>query len=1217
MKRGLRNAGRNISICLALLAMLFGMIAAFNPGPALAEGSVWDGSVDVSWYNATDTVFYISTTAQLAGLAALVNGHVDAGVTPEMITGSFTPSADYWTEIDDFDGKTIYLTADLDMGGVYESSAGAWSGPNYTPVGGQWCTDVNDISTCLSTSFNGTLDGQGHTVKNIYCDRYTAAGYSYSQAVGLVGRLGCHDSDDISLRADNPTVRNVVVTGYIYGRRSVGGVVGKIGKTNYGGIIENCANFASVNNTDSKGCGGIVGAGWNGGYIKSCYNAGSVRSAYTCPTGGISGSNEINIFNCYNVGSIAAASGSYAMAIGTNNGGSPTVSNCYWLNGSAPGGGYYGGNGTEQVTEVTSEYLKSAEFLAAINSTGRAFVADTNNINNGYPILRVQTGDTSTLTDITKVSDPARLSYVAGQTFDDTGLEIRANYSDGTTEKITDYTISKTTALETTDTVITVSGTYDGMSYSYDFPITVDASAVLTTVSLSGSPNLNYSGTPFTYDLNGLTLTGQDQNGGAFDIIGQAVTWAVISGPAAVSGSTLTITGSGTVNVAATVSGVTSNTLGLIVNASAVLPDEIILSWTGDTETTQTVSWRTADAAFHVVQYLPAGSFDGSFDGAQVANASASFLYTGDVNDWYHEEATISGLSPATSYVYSVGREGAWSEPASFTTAGSGDQFSFLYMGDVQTGFSAWGNLLNTASAESADPKFALLGGDLVDLGTSGSEWEQFFDAATPVFKQIPLMPAAGNHDDMAGTLFWNSFALPENGPEGYAEKVYSFDYNNCHIVVLDSELLTEPGTDSYTSISAWLTNDLNSSDKTWKFVCFHYPPYPVVDDRHTANLQANWVPVLEQCNVDAAFVGHQHVYMRTKPMEAGQVTTEGSGIVYFMGVAGGQLFAPGDARDYIATEIPYVSNYELINIDDDTLTLTAKGTNGQVIDSYVMTKQVTVPVTGVSLDKTSATITAGGTDQLTATVTPAEATNKSVTWASDNTAAATVSDSGLVTAVAAGTATITVTTVDGGYTATCAVTVTAAGSDTSAPTWPGGSLTAGSVTSSSLKLTWSAAADNVGVTGYKVYQGNTLLGTVKSRVRTYNVSRLSANTTYTFSVQAGDAAGNWSSDGPSTTVTTIQEAAPAAPKGLKASVKGTAEIDLTWRAVKGCTYNVYRSDDNGAAFSQVATGLTSTSFKNTGLASKTTYLYYVTAVNSAGESSASIVVTATTKTSA
>ena len=86
-----------------------------------------------------------------------------------------------------------------------------------------------------------------------------------------------------------------------------------------------------------------------------------------------------------------------------------------------------------------------------------------------------------------------------------------------------------------------------------------------------------------------------------------------------------------------------------------------------------------------------------------------------------------------------------------------------------------------------------------------------------------------------------------------------------------------------------------------------------------------------------------------------------------------------------------------------------------------------TISVTGVSLGVESLSLTVAETSQLTAEVQPSDATDKSFTWASSDTNVATVSATGLVTAVAPGTATITVTTNDGGFTDTCAVTVTAA----------------------------------------------------------------------------------------------------------------------------------------------------------------------------------------------
>ena len=89
--------------------------------------------------------------------------------------------------------------------------------------------------------------------------------------------------------------------------------------------------------------------------------------------------------------------------------------------------------------------------------------------------------------------------------------------------------------------------------------------------------------------------------------------------------------------------------------------------------------------------------------------------------------------------------------------------------------------------------------------------------------------------------------------------------------------------------------------------------------------------------------------------------------------------------------------------------------------------KPTTVPVTGVSLDKTVLSLVEGASEALTATVSPENASNKSISWKSSATDVATVDDSGKVTAVKEGSATVTVTTADGSKTATCSVTVTEA----------------------------------------------------------------------------------------------------------------------------------------------------------------------------------------------
>ena len=101
---------------LALLLCLVLLVTALALPASADNSAAWDGSVDTSWYSAEAKTFEISTPAQLAGLAAIVNGKAD-GIAQ-----------------DSFSGKTIKLTADLDLGGV-KGSDGTWSGKAWTSIG--------------------------------------------------------------------------------------------------------------------------------------------------------------------------------------------------------------------------------------------------------------------------------------------------------------------------------------------------------------------------------------------------------------------------------------------------------------------------------------------------------------------------------------------------------------------------------------------------------------------------------------------------------------------------------------------------------------------------------------------------------------------------------------------------------------------------------------------------------------------------------------------------------------------------------------------------------------------------------------------------------------------------------------------------------------------------------------------------------------------------
>ncbi|MDR2615699.1 MAG: metallophosphoesterase, partial [Oscillospiraceae bacterium] len=126
-----------------------------------------------------------------------------------------------------------------------------------------------------------------------------------------------------------------------------------------------------------------------------------------------------------------------------------------------------------------------------------------------------------------------------------------------------------------------------------------------------------------------------------------------------------------------------------------------------------------------------------------------------------------------------------------------GDAFSFLYFGDIQVtqsaeyDFAEWGRLAKSAVRSHPDAAFALQGGDIVESGIDRAQWDAFIKNTDDALGDMPFFPTNGNHESnfFGGKpeLYLEVFELPENGPEGFSEEFYSFDYGDAHITVLNS----------------------------------------------------------------------------------------------------------------------------------------------------------------------------------------------------------------------------------------------------------------------------------------------------------------------------------------------------------------------------------------------------------------------------------------------
>gem|GEM_PF-5500246 len=325
--------------------------------------------------------------------------------------------------------------------------------------------------------------------------------------------------------------------------------------------------------------------------------------------------------------------------------------------------------------------------------------------------------------------------------------------------------------------------------------------------------------------------------------------------------------------------------------------------------------------------------------------------------------------------------------------------------------------------------------------------------------------------------------------------------------------------------------------------------------------------------------------------------------------------------RKAVATVDDY-GNVIAVGAGPATITAMAADGSNKYAQCTVTVNEATVPVTSISLNKTSLTLTEkGATETLVATVYPPNATNKSIKWSSDRKAVATVSDSGVVTPVKAGTANITAMAADGSKKfAKCAVTVNPATPTTiqkyiklsPSTIAPGGTIY---ISGSGLPV-----KENLIVwldkNGDGIYQSTEPCDNTKTDYTGYfkdlKLVIPSNLSTGKYNIFVSMASGNiliitkniievkTNSSMKATTVGQKQGDVPAlkAPSSFRALAIGK-QVDLRWKGVKGVNqYYIYRCLDSDRQWSKIATVTNQTTYSDNGVQPGTKYWYAVAAVN-------------------
>ncbi|UKS25681.1 S-layer homology domain-containing protein [Paenibacillus sp. HWE-109] len=388
-------------------------------------------------------------------------------------------------------------------------------------------------------------------------------------------------------------------------------------------------------------------------------------------------------------------------------------------------------------------------------------------------------------------------------------------------------------------------------------------------------------------------------------------------------------------------------TLPIVPQIGADEPEYVRTYVTEDMKTKMSIVWRTAPRAGEgFIQYVKDSEFK-DFEQSNILQQAAApelLLAPDRTGEALFHKGLLQGLTPGTSYRYRVGYPGHWSAPQVFKTeAAKADSFSFLFVTDSHTNSEEalliHQNLMQGAFSVFPDTRFVMHGGDIVDDGGIMSQWEQDMKASEKYSGSVPSAYTMGNHDVKNGgkQVFTSALGLPGNGMETQEHLTYSYDYEDTHFIVLNSEADEV----DMKKQAAWLRENINASKKKWKVAMFHRPAYHTEDGRGPELVTYYLAPVLEELGVDLVLVGHDHALAWTYPMKNGLPLKDGSkGTIYLVGGSSGWKFYDAVKHDYL--NYLYDDNlpvYSAISISNDRISIEARTTDGTKLQATTIEK--------------------------------------------------------------------------------------------------------------------------------------------------------------------------------------------------------------------------------------------------------------------------------------
>jgi chitodextrinase len=549
----------------------------------------------------------------------------------------------------------------------------------------------------------------------------------------------------------------------------------------------------------------------------------------------------------------------------------------------------------------------------------------------------------------------------------------------------------------------------------------------------------------------------------------------------------------------------------------------------------------------------------------------------------------------------------------SWTNPPVGSPFIVTAAGDGADGMVPAGNVSNLMT--SINPNLFLYLGDVYYSGSIADFYNWYGTGGTYFNKFYSITdPTIGNHEYTNSVNGVGYFDYWNNIPN-----YYSYNAGGWHFVSLNSNGSKVGGLGTTSPEYTWLAQDLAANANMCTVAYYHHPLFNIGPEGPATGMSNIWA-LMAKDGVSIVLNGHDHDYQRWVPLD-GSGNPSPNGITEIIaGTAGHgiQAISNSDSRVAFSEDIsPQAYGMLKLALSSNGASFSYINTSGTVLDSGV----IPCNKSGAGADTQAPSVPTG------LTTTAASSTQVNLAWqaSTDNVGVTgyTIYRNGAVLKTVSGTtltySDVTVSpsttysyTVDafdmaGNHSAQSApASVTTPGSaDTQAPSVPTG-LTATAASSTQVNLAWQASTDNVGVTGYTIYRNSAVLKTVSGTTLTLSDATASPATTYNYTVDAFDAAGNHSAQSAPASVTTpgsTDTQAPSVPTGLTATAASATQVNLAWQAstdnVGVSGYTIYR---NGTVLNTIS-GSTLT-YSDASASPSTTYSYTVDAFDAAGNHS-------------